>query len=87
MAYSDKVIDHYENPRNVGSLDKNADDVGTGLVAATTSKASRQRPLKNHNSGRYANQVTAASSLAQKMPPMHRPAAKNKPRERRCKPR
>ncbi len=34
MAYSDKVIDHYENPRNVGSLDKNAEDVGTGLVGA-----------------------------------------------------
>jgi len=34
MAYSEKVIDHYENPRNVGSLDKNADDVGTGLVGA-----------------------------------------------------
>jgi nitrogen fixation NifU-like protein len=34
MAYSDKVIDHYENPRNVGTLDKNADDVGTGLVGA-----------------------------------------------------
>ena len=34
MAYSDKVIDHYENPRNVGTLDKNAEDVGTGLVGA-----------------------------------------------------
>ena len=34
MAYSDKVIDHYENPRNVGSLDKDADNVGTGLVGA-----------------------------------------------------
>ena len=34
MAYSEKVIEHYENPRNVGSLDKNADDVGTGLVGA-----------------------------------------------------
>jgi len=34
MAYSDKVIDHYNNPRNVGSLDKGADDVGTGLVGA-----------------------------------------------------
>jgi len=34
MAYSTKVIDHYENPRNVGSLDKNDDQVGTGLVGA-----------------------------------------------------
>eukprot|EP00948_MAST-09A_sp_MAST-9A-sp1_P002884 g2884.t1 len=32
--YHENVIDHYENPRNVGSLDKNADDVGTGLVGA-----------------------------------------------------
>ncbi|WP_395143974.1 Fe-S cluster assembly scaffold IscU [Armatimonas sp.] len=34
MAYSEKVIDHYENPRNVGSFDKNAEDVGTGIVGA-----------------------------------------------------
>ncbi|MCA1664134.1 MAG: Fe-S cluster assembly scaffold IscU [Myxococcales bacterium] len=34
MAYSEKVIEHYENPRNVGSLDKNSEDVGTGLVGA-----------------------------------------------------
>ena len=34
MAYSDKVIDHYENPRNVGSMDKDASDVGTGMVGA-----------------------------------------------------
>lgn len=34
MAYSDKVIEHYENPRNVGSLDKNDPSVGTGLVGA-----------------------------------------------------
>ena len=34
MAYSSKVIDHYENPRNVGSFDKNDDDVGTGMVGA-----------------------------------------------------
>ena len=34
MAYSNKVIDHYENPRNVGSLDKNASNVGTGMVGA-----------------------------------------------------
>jgi len=34
MAYSDKVIDHYNNPRNVGSMDKSSADVGTGLVGA-----------------------------------------------------
>jgi nitrogen fixation protein NifU and related proteins len=34
MAYSDKVLDHYENPRNVGSFDKNDPSVGTGLVGA-----------------------------------------------------
>ncbi len=34
MAYSDKVLDHYENPRNVGSLDKAATNVGTGMVGA-----------------------------------------------------
>jgi nitrogen fixation NifU-like protein len=34
MAYSEKVIDHYENPRNVGKLDKNDASVGTGMVGA-----------------------------------------------------
>lgn len=34
MSYSKELIDHYENPRNVGSMDKNAENVGTGLVGA-----------------------------------------------------
>src|SRR5213082_896947 len=34
MAYSDKVLDHYTNPRNVGSMDKSSTEVGTGLVGA-----------------------------------------------------
>ncbi|MBF0589848.1 MAG: Fe-S cluster assembly scaffold IscU [Magnetococcales bacterium] len=34
MAYNDKVLDHYENPRNVGSMDKDDSDVGTGMVGA-----------------------------------------------------
>jgi len=34
MAYSDKVLDHYSNPKNVGTLDKSKPNVGTGLVGA-----------------------------------------------------
>jgi len=34
MAYSEKVVDHYENPRNVGSFDKSDPDIGTGMVGA-----------------------------------------------------
>ena len=34
MAYSDKVLDHFENPRNMGSFDKNDPSVGTGIVGA-----------------------------------------------------
>ena len=34
MAYNEKVLDHYENPRNVGTLDKDAKNVGTGMVGA-----------------------------------------------------
>jgi nitrogen fixation NifU-like protein len=34
MAYSDKVLDHYENPRNVGSFNKDEDNIGTGMVGA-----------------------------------------------------
>ena len=34
MAYGEKVLDHYENPRNVGKMDDDSDDVGTGMVGA-----------------------------------------------------
>lgn len=51
MAYSDKVIDHYENPRNVGALDKNADDVGTGLVGAPACGDVMKLQLKINDEG------------------------------------
>ena len=51
MAYSDKVIDHYENPRNVGSLDKNAEDVGTGMVGAPACGDVMKLQLKINDDG------------------------------------
>src|ERR1041385_1559058 len=51
MAYSDKVLDHYENPRNVGSFDKNSDDVGTGLVGAPECGDVMKLQIKVNESG------------------------------------
>ena len=51
MAYSDKVMDHYENPRNVGRLDKDADDVGTGLVGAPACGDVMQLQIKVNDEG------------------------------------
>jgi len=46
MAYSDKVVDHYNHPRNVGSLDKNDPTVGTGLVGAPECGDVMKLPMK-----------------------------------------
>jgi len=51
MAYSDKVIDHYENPRNVGSLDKDDSQVGTGMVGAPACGDVMKLQIKVDNSG------------------------------------
>jgi nitrogen fixation NifU-like protein len=51
MAYSDKVIDHYENPRNVGTLDKNDEHVGTGLVGAPACGDVMKLQLKINDDG------------------------------------
>ncbi|WP_032091856.1 MULTISPECIES: Fe-S cluster assembly scaffold IscU [Pasteurellaceae] len=51
MAYSDKVIDHYENPRNVGSFDKKAADIGTGMVGAPACGDVMQLQIKVNDSG------------------------------------
>tara|TARA_Y100000034_G_C6897227_1_gene413962 strand:- start:1463 stop:1942 length:480 start_codon:yes stop_codon:yes gene_type:complete len=51
MAYSDKVIEHYENPQNIGSLDKTSDDVGTGLVGAPACGDVMKLQLKINSQG------------------------------------
>lgn len=51
MAYSDKVIDHYENPRNVGSFDKNDPTVGTGMVGAPACGDVMKLQIKVDSSG------------------------------------
>jgi NifU-like protein involved in Fe-S cluster formation len=55
MAYSEKVLDHYNNPRNVGSLDKNDPNVGTGMVGAPECGDVMKLQLK-------VNETTIASS-------------------------
>jgi nitrogen fixation NifU-like protein len=52
MAYSDKVLDHYENPRNVGSLDKNDPSVGTGMVGAPSCGDVMKLQIKVNDEGR-----------------------------------
>lgn len=51
MAYSEKVIDHLENPRNVGSLDRNDPDVGTGMVGAPACGDVMKLQLKINDNG------------------------------------
>jgi len=52
MAYSEKVLDHYENPRNVGSLDKNDPSVGTGMVGAPACGDVMKLQIKVNDEGR-----------------------------------
>ena len=51
MAYSNKVLDHYENPRNVGSFDKGDDSVGTGMVGAPACGDVMKLQIKVNNEG------------------------------------
>jgi nitrogen fixation NifU-like protein len=73
MAYSDKVIEHYENPRNVGTLDKNDESVGTGLVGAPACGDVMRLQIKVGDDGRIQDakfktfgcgSAIASSSLA-----------------------
>ena len=51
MAYSDKVIDHYENPRNVGTFNKDDSDVGTGMVGAPACGVVMRLQIKVNDAG------------------------------------
>lgn len=51
MAYSEKVVDHYENPRNVGSFDKSDTDIGTGMVGAPACGDVMKLQIKVDNRG------------------------------------
>ena len=51
MAYSDKVIDHYENPRNAGSFSKDEENIGTGLVGAPACGDLMKLQIKVNNEG------------------------------------
>jgi nitrogen fixation NifU-like protein len=73
MAYSDKVLDHYSNPRNVGSLDKDSREVGTGVVGAPECGDVMKLQIKVDDSGRIVDakfktygcgSAIASSSLA-----------------------
>ncbi|HUN80791.1 MAG TPA: Fe-S cluster assembly scaffold IscU [Phycisphaerae bacterium] len=73
MAYSEKVVDHYEHPRNVGSLDKNDRNVGTGIVGAPECGDVMKLQIKCDESGRIVDakfktfgcgSAIASSSLA-----------------------
>ncbi|GAB4156092.1 MAG: Fe-S cluster assembly scaffold IscU [Planctomycetota bacterium] len=73
MAYSDKVLDHYNNPRNVGSLDKDDPDVGTGVVGAPECGDVMKLQIKVGDDGRIVDakfktygcgSAIASSSLA-----------------------
>src|SRR3954447_20532951 len=73
MAYSDKVIEHYENPRNVGTLDKNDEAVGTGLAGAPACGDVMRLQIKVGDDGRIQDakfktfgcgSAIASSSLA-----------------------
>ena len=63
MAYSDKVVDHYENPRNVGSFDKSDPSVGTGMVGAPACGDVMKLQIKVYGCG----SAIASSSLITEM--------------------
>jgi len=73
MAYSDKVLDHYSNPRNVGSMDKNSNEVGTGLVGAPECGDVMKLADQGQSADQYhrRRQVSRLSAAVPRSPRLH----------------
>jgi len=63
MAYSEKVIDHYENPRNVGSFDNSDDSVGSGMVGAPACGDVMKLQIKVNNEGIIGKSLDEAQAI------------------------
>ena len=72
MAYSEKVIDHYENPRNVGSFDNSDENVGSGMVGAPACGDVMKLQIKVNNEGiiedRKSTRLNSSHSAKSRMP-------------------
>ena len=72
MAYSDKVIDHYNNPRNVGQLDKSSTEVGTGLVGAPECGDVMRLQIRVNPATQVIEEASSRPSAAVRRSPAHR---------------
>ena len=68
MSYSNKVLDHYENPRNVGSFDKNDDAVGTGMVGAPACGDVMKLQIKVNEADRKSTRLNSSHIPLSRMP-------------------
>lgn len=70
MAYSEKVIDHYENPRNVGSFDNNDDNVGSGMVGAPACGDVMKLQIKVNDEGIMKTRASRLTAAVPLLPPV-----------------
>jgi nitrogen fixation NifU-like protein len=71
MAYSDKVLDHYENPRNVGSFDKGDRSIGTGMVGAPACGDVMRLQIKVSDQGIIEDAPSRPTVAVPPLPPAH----------------
>ena len=68
MAYGEKIIDHYQNPRNVGSLDRNSPNVGTGIVGAPECGDVMKLQIEVSEDGRISLLIAGADVIIMRHP-------------------